>query len=73
MQEVRTAAQEADEDIFFGQVSLISARYFLVIGGLALILQTVQDPAQFAVSMVPIILFIMINFFMTSMLEIFLT
>ena len=64
MQEIRTEAQEAQEDIFFGQVSLIAARYFLIIGGLILVLTTAKTQAEFALSIVPIVFFIMMNFFL---------
>jgi len=64
MQEIRTEAQEAEEDIFFGQVSLIAARYFLIVGGLILVLTTAKTQAEFALSIVPIVFFIMMNFFL---------
>lgn len=60
----RTTQQEGAEDVFFGQVVILAARYFLIAGLLAVQLTTLQDPVKMAIAVVPIVAFLAMNFFL---------
>lgn len=64
MQEVRTPAQEAAEDIFFGQLVIIVARWFLIVAATILILWNAGDSAQLIRGMIPVIALIAMNFYL---------
>ena len=46
MREIRTVAQEAAEDIYFGQLVMIWARWFLIAAGVILALWNVEDSGE---------------------------
>ena len=54
MREMRTVAQEAAEDVFFGQVVMIWARWFLIAAGIILALWTVEDKNQVVLGVIPV-------------------
>ena len=62
--ETRTAEQEAAEDLFFGQVVIIWARWFLILAGAILILWTTTDASALVVSILPILALMAMNFFL---------
>lgn len=64
MQELRTAEQEAAEDIFFGQVVIIIARYFLIGTALFTVLFTLKDPGQLVLAVLPVAALLVMNFFL---------
>lgn len=64
MQATRTIAQEAAEDIFFGQVVMIWARWFLIAAGVTLTLWVTQDPNQLALAIVPVVVLVGVNFYL---------
>jgi hypothetical protein len=59
---VRRLEQEAAEDIFFGQVVMIWARWFLIGGGTIFFLWTAQQSTQIALGVLPIVALIVLNF-----------
>jgi hypothetical protein len=64
MQDIRTADQEAAEDIFFGQLVIIWARWFLIFAGIVLTLWTVDNPRDLTFGLVPIIALMLVNFYL---------
>ena len=56
--------QERAEDIFFGQMVIIAARYFLIAGLVAVLLSSVSSSTQMALIAVPVIVFLAMNFFL---------
>ena len=63
MSEPRSLAQEAAEDVFFGQVVIIFARWFVILGGLILVLWSATTVQELA-STVPFVVALMaMNFF----------
>lgn len=61
----RQRAKEAAEDIFFGQITIIWARWFLVAAGTMIALLSPNiTPLQFTVATLVIIALMIINFFM---------
>src|SRR5258708_10728443 len=64
MQAIRTPQQEAVEDIFFGQVVIIWARWFLILAGTILILWNTTDAKDLVVAILPIVALMAMNFFM---------
>jgi hypothetical protein len=63
MQELRSPAQEAAEDIFFGQLVIIWARWFVIIAGTVLILWSSSSVSELTVATLLIVPLIAINFF----------
>lgn len=63
MQALRTPAQEAAEDIFFGQVVIVWARWFIIIAGMILILWTSSSVNELTKATLLIVPLIGINFF----------
>jgi hypothetical protein len=59
---VRRLEQEAAEDIFFGQVVTIWARWFLIAVGTIFFLWTAQKSTQIALGVLPIVALIVLNF-----------
>lgn len=55
MEETRSAAQEAAEDIFFGQLVIIVARWFLILAGTILVLWTAADAVQLGTAIIPVV------------------
>lgn len=63
MQDIRNAEQEAAEDIFFGQLVIIWARWFLIFAGIVLTLWTVNTTADLTLGLVPIVALMLMNFY----------
>jgi hypothetical protein len=61
---VRQLEQEAAEDIFFGQVVTIWARWFLIAAGTIFFLWTAQKSSQIAIGVLPIVALIVLNFYL---------
>ena len=61
---VRRLEQEASEDIFFGQVVMIWARWFLIAAGTIFFLWTAQKSSQIALGVLPIVALIVLNFYL---------
>ena len=57
----RRLEQEATEDIFFGQVVMIWARWFLIAAGTIFFLWTAQTSTQVALGVVPILALMLLN------------
>lgn len=64
MQEIRNAEQEAAEDIFFGQLVIIWARWFLIFAGIVLTLWTVDNARDLTLGLVPIVALMLVNFYL---------
>ena len=64
MRETWRLAQEASEDIFFGQVVMNWARWFLVVGGIVLVLWTASSTTQLVVGIIPVMALMAINFYL---------
>ena len=64
MQAVRTAQQEAAEDIFFGQIVIIWARWFLIFAGIILILWSTTRAEDLVTGVLPIVALMAMNFFL---------
>lgn len=64
MREMRSPAQEAAEDIFFGQVVLIWARWFVILAGTILILWTATTTSEITVKILFIVGLMAMNFFL---------
>jgi len=61
---VRRLEQEAAEDIFFGQVVMIWARWFLIAAGTIFFLWTAQKSTQLALGVLPIVALMVLNFYL---------
>jgi hypothetical protein len=61
---VRRLEQETAEDIFFGQVVMIWARWFLIAAGTVFFLWTAQRSTQLALGILPIAALIVVNFYL---------
>lgn len=59
----RVTQQESAEDVFFGQVVILAARYSLVLGLLAVVLR-LQESWQMVMAVVPAVIFLAMNFFL---------
>ena len=55
MQAIRSAQQEAAEDIFFGQAVLIWARWFLIVAGAILVLWRFDDKDSLISGTIPVV------------------
>ena len=62
--ELRTPAQEAAEDLFFGQVVLIWARWFVILCGATLVIWASQTTSELATTILPFVVLIGLNFFL---------
>lgn len=56
-----TKAQEAAEDIFFGQIAIIWARWFLIIAGAVIVLWSGEE--EFTVGIIMLVILMTMNFF----------
>ena len=63
MEAVRTQGQEAAEDIFFGQLVLIWARWFIIVGAALLLLLTSDTVDELIVATIFVVVLMGINFF----------
>ena len=59
----RTRAQEAAEDVFFGQIVIIWARWFLIAAGAVITLWSATDMLQLTVAILTLIVLMAMNFF----------
>ncbi len=64
MEQLRSTQQEAAEDVFFGQVVMIWARWFLIAAGVMLTLWVTQKPSELAVAIVPVVVLVAVNFYL---------
>ena len=64
MQDLRTSSLEAAEDVFFGQLVIIVARWFLIAGATISMVWSVSDPGQLSLVMLPVVALIAMNFFL---------
>ena len=64
MREIRTVAQEAAEDIYFGQLVMIWARWFLIAAGVILALWNVDDSGEAVLAIVPVVGLVGLNFYL---------
>jgi len=64
MSAARSLEREAAEDIFFGQVVLIWARWFLIAAGSLFFLWTAHESTQLAFGVLPIVGLMAINFYL---------
>ena len=63
MTELRSAAQEAAEDIFFGQVVIIWARWFVIMSGVIVVLWSSNNTSELTTAVLMFVPLIAINFF----------
>ena len=61
---VREMEQDAAEDIFFGQVVMIWARWFLIAAGTIFFLWTATKATELALGVLPIVALIAVNFYL---------
>ena len=64
MRGIRNAAQEAGEDLFFGQEVLIWARWFVIATGAVLVLFTSTGGTQLSLAILPVLVLMGINFYL---------
>ena len=65
MQAIRALEeQEAQEDLFFGQVAIIWARWFLILAGGILVLWNSEDLSKLTLGIIPIGLLMAMNFYL---------
>ena len=64
MRNLRSAAQEASEDIFFGQVVINWARWFIIVAGALLVIWTAGSPADLVIGVIPVVALMAVNFYL---------
>ncbi len=64
MVSVRSKEQEAAEDVFFGQVVMIWARWFLIAAGAVLVLWTAESDNDRVIGILPVLGLMGVNFFL---------
>ena len=64
MQEVRDKTHEAAEDVFFGQVVINWARWFVIAAGVVLVLLTADDTTKIVVGVLPVVGLMVMNFYL---------
>ena len=64
MKEIRSIGQEAAEDVFFGQVVINWARWFLIVGAVVLVLWNAADVNQLVAGTVAVVALMAINFYL---------
>lgn len=64
MKDMRTHLKEAAEDIFMGQVVINWARWFLIAGGIVLVLWTAENISQLIVGTLPVVALMAMNFYL---------
>lgn len=64
MNVMRTVDQEASEDVFFGQVVLVWARWFLIAAGAVVVLTGLNDQAALITGTIPIVLLMFMNLYL---------
>lgn len=63
MEELEVEKQETKEDIFFGQAAITWARWFVIVGIAAVILLNVTVPRDLLVGLIPILVLMLMNFY----------
>lgn len=64
MQQAKSTAQEAAEDIFFGQIVINWARWFVIAAAAVLIVGTSNDTGQLVLGILPVIGLMVVNFYL---------
>lgn len=64
MQQVRSYAQEAAEDVFFGQVVINWARWFLIAAGIVMVLWSADQPVHLVIGILPVVALMAVNFYL---------
>ena len=64
MEGIRTGIKEAAEDVFFGQVVINWARWFLIAGGIVLVLWSADNSSQLVVGTLPVVALMAMNFYL---------
>ena len=64
MNTTNTLQQEIAEDLFFGQVVIIWARWFLILAGATLVLWNTTETSQLVMGIIPVLMLMGINFFL---------
>ena len=64
MREIRTVAKATAADIYFGQLVMIWARWFLIAAGVILALWNVDDSGQAVLAIVPVVGLVGLNFYL---------
>lgn len=64
MRAVPTREQEAAEDVFFGQVVIIWARWFLIVAGAVLAVWTSHTSTKLALAVLPVVALMAMNFYL---------
>ena len=64
MHATRTPEQESAEDVFFGQIVIIWARWFLILAGIILTLWGTTNAGDLVVSILPIAALMAMNFYL---------
>jgi hypothetical protein len=63
MESLQAETQEIKEDIFFGQVIIIWARWFVVLGIAAVIFLNVREARDLLLGLIPVLVLMLINFY----------
>jgi hypothetical protein len=64
METLRSTAREALEDLFFGQVVVNWARYFVIAAAIILMVGTAPNEGQLVMGIVPVVAMLALNFFL---------
>ena len=64
MQDMRSTAQEAAEDVFFGQVVINWARWFVIAAGVVLILLSADNTTKVVLGIIPVVGLMVMNFYL---------
>jgi hypothetical protein len=64
MRDLRTPQQEAAEDIFFGQLVIIWARWFVIATGVALVVWSASDLGSLTANILLVVALMIVNFFL---------
>lgn len=66
METLRSTAREAAEDLFFGQVVVNWARYFVIAAAIILMVWTADNELQLVTGIAPVVAMLALNFFLHS-------
>ncbi len=64
MEDTRTPTQQAAEDVFFGQVVMIWARWFIILAGAIVIFWSASSTAALSLGILPVVALMAINFYL---------
>jgi hypothetical protein len=59
-----TAAQEAAQDLFWGQIATLGARWAIIVGGAVLVLSRAVSASELAVGILPVVVLLVANFYL---------